>query len=285
MIKRDIYRDFRLITAPLRVLPDFIIPGESKCGTTSLYRYLTRHPDVFEADVKEPNNFIMYPQSGVYCKRHYPFIITRVFHNMISRGKFVAGEASAEYLSKYDVPGSIVKIVPDVKIIILMRNPVVRAYSDYQMLSNHGVIQDSFENVVKKSIELIKNSKLESLIRDASQIEHNPMRYIYRGIYINNVMNWLKYFPMSNFLFIKSEALFNNPSDTLRLVYEFMGLSRHELSDYPIKKMGFYNNEMSSESMKTLAEFYRPYNYKLYKLLGVDYGWESEQAETLASTE
>ena len=61
---------FRVATGAFRMLPDFVIPGEAKCGTTSLYRYVCRHPWIVEADMKEPESFIQYGASPLFCRAH-----------------------------------------------------------------------------------------------------------------------------------------------------------------------------------------------------------------------
>ena len=72
----------RFLTSPLRILPDYVIAGEAKCGTTSLYRYLLQHPSVLPADEKEPNNFRHFGASPLFCRAHFPLVTTRAWRRM-----------------------------------------------------------------------------------------------------------------------------------------------------------------------------------------------------------
>lgn len=285
LTKRNLRSDLRLITSPFRVLPDFIIPGEAKCGTTSIYRYMCQNPDIYPADVKEPNNFIHHPQSAMFCKCHYPLIFTRIFHENVRRGKFLTGEASAEYLSKHKTPAAIAGILPDVKIVILMRNPVTRAYSDYQMLKKYGVISEEFDEIAEKTMAWIADSDMDELVESSLQVEHSVIRYVYRGIYVNSVKRWLDNFPRENIMFIKSEEFFENPQNILDDVYGFLGARGMKHPEFQVKKMGEYDTAISPDLAAKMAGFYKPYNEKLYELTGRDFGWEAGTKEMIRTAD
>jgi len=103
----------KLLTSPLRMLPNFIIPGETKCGTTTFFRCLEQHPDIVSPDMKEPNNFIRYGGTSIFCRMHFPLSLRKVLNP-----KLITGEASVEYLSKRHTPFAIHSLVPNVKLII-----------------------------------------------------------------------------------------------------------------------------------------------------------------------
>ncbi|MGK7344546.1 MAG: sulfotransferase domain-containing protein [Candidatus Nitrospinota bacterium M3_3B_026] len=281
-LNRDFKRDFRLLTSPLRVKPGFIIPGEAKCGTTSLYIYMVDHPDIFPADRKEPNNFIQYPQSMVYLKSHYPPFHRKVFREKILSRKFVTGEASAEYLSKPRVPRHVAALLPSVKLIVLLRNPVTRAYSDYQMLKGRGVINGPFESVARRNIEWLSDPGLAPLVEAAAEAEHNPARYLRKGLYAESIARWLECFPRESFLFLKSESFFENPQRTLDRVFDFLGLPGHRPREFRVGRRGDYDVPIDPRLAEEMAEFFRPHNERLYELIGEDLGWERELRESLA---
>lgn len=283
-VNRDINKYYRVLTSPLRVRPDFIIPGEAKCGTTSLYRYMTEHPDVYPADRKEPNNFIHYPQSMVYMKSHYPTLFRKVVREKIFRKRFVTGEASAEYLSRPRVPQYVSALLPDVKLIVLLRNPVTRAYSDYQMLRSRGVVNEPFETIIRRSIEWLSDHRLASLVEAAAEVEHNPVRYVRKGLYAESITHWLKCFPRDNFLFLKSETFFDEPQKALDAVFDFLGLPGHRLREFDVKRKGEYGAPIDPALAEEMAKFFRPHNERLYALLGEDLGWEREMHDILAGS-
>ena len=281
LLQRDLRRDWRLLTSPFRVLPDFIIPGETKCGTTSFYHCLTQHPDVYAADVKEPRNFIDHPQSYLFCRCHYPLVSTKIYHKTFRSKRFLTGEASAEYLSQFNVPKNISSLLPHVKLIVLMRNPVFRAYSDYQMFRNAGTVSESFDQIVTQNIAWLSDPRLKPLIHAASQVVHNPIRYVMKGLYARNIKHWLRFFPKDQFMFIKSEDFFRDPQRILDEVFDFLGLRGFRYERFPKKRVGQYNAPMAEETMQRLLEFYRPHNEELYELLDKDFEWEKETLQYL----
>ena len=257
---------WRFATSPLRRLPDFIIPGEAKCGTTSLYHHLTQHPRVHRADVKEPNNFLDYGGSPLLCRMHYPW-----------RGTGgLTGEASAEYFSKPQVPATIAALLPAARIIILLRNPITRAFSDHQMFFKDGREPMPFDETVRRSIAWLSDPTLASLVDAAGRPNHNPVRYVGRGIYLPALKRWQAVFAAHPPLVLKSEDLFDDPQRVADEVFSFLGLSEHPLADVAPRKRGDYRSPLAADTIRALRDFYRPHNEALYAHLGRDLGWEAE---------
>lgn len=277
----NIKTKFRLLTSFFRMKPGFIIAGEAKCGTTSLYRYLNQHPDILPADVKEPGNFIHGGSSPMFCRMHYPLQLKALARSWRGRTT-LTGEATAEYFSRTPVPMNIRKVVPDAKIIVMFRNPVTRAFSDFQMLKQNGIIEDSFEAVVERSIKWLSDDNLMPLIEIVRQVEHNPFRVVERGLYCTKIDHWRKHFDDRSIFFIKSEDMFNDPQDTVNSIFDFLGLNPYVLKDMSIKRKGVYQYRLSRDTATRLNEFYMPFNRKLYNLLGRNLNWEVENEEFLS---
>lgn len=277
--QRDIGRDYRLSTSLFRMLPEFVIAGEAKCGTTSLYRYILEHPDVLPCDRKEPKTFIEHRQSLFYCRSHYPLLLQKYLAGAVSGRLPITGEATAEYLSSPNVPRDIATVLPGIKVIIMLRNPVERAYSDYCMFSNRGRAQYSFEDIVSRSIEWLCDPSLNDLVEAALHLERFYLRFVARGIYIRNVERWMNWFPEEQILILKSEEFFQNTYEVINQVFEFLGLDPFTIPRTDIKRKGEYLTNMSEETRRKLDEFYAPYNEKLYQLLGVNMGWGEEAVE------
>src|SRR5215213_1565056 len=134
----------RIETAHLRQLPNFIIIGAQRGGTTSLYRYLTEHPSIGAAYRKEVHFFDRHFDKGMaWYLAHFP-----------ARGEFpIVGEASPFYLFHPAVPGRIHAAVPQARFIALLRNPIDRAYSQYHMKSRHDLETLSFEDALAQEGE------------------------------------------------------------------------------------------------------------------------------------
>src|SRR6185436_18154558 len=135
-------------------LPNFFIVGAPKAGTTSLYYYLKRHPEVFMSPIKEPNFFaydetvkqnLYHKEKGVGTLEEYK----ELFASVNGHHKAI-GEASVCYLFYPSVAKKIKQMVPNARIIMSLRNPVERAYSHYYMENKLGYVSESLEDIVFK---------------------------------------------------------------------------------------------------------------------------------------
>ena len=272
-MKRDLASDFRLLTSFLRLRPDFIIPGEAKCGTTSLYRYLTEHPNVVPAQVKEPRSFLDYGASPLLCRRHYPLVTSRWVASLSGRS-LLTGEATAEYFSSPSVPAAAARSLPGIKIIVLLRNPVARALSDYRMLRRSGHLQEPFETIVRRSMAWLGDDGLAPLTEASSRLEHGPVRIVQRGLYLKPLRLWREHFP--DLLTIRSEDLFADPEEVTNRVYRYLGLPSYTPSDLRAYRSSGRGELPSPGLLSDMREFYRPHNEKLYRFLDRDLEWEAE---------
>jgi len=124
----------RRISGLLRTLPDFLIIGAAKSGTTSLYGLITAHPDVLAARTKETHyfNFQHNVWMGMWWYRgHFPSILKKRYIAKRRGRRVLSGEASPSYLSSHTTPARIRAALPDARLIVILRNPVDRAYSRY----------------------------------------------------------------------------------------------------------------------------------------------------------
>lgn len=273
---RDWRATLRLVTAPVRMMPGFIIPGEAKCGTTSLYRYLAQHPDIFPAHRKEPRTFLEHPGSRLRCASSYPVVLSGYVHRLKSGRRCVTGEATAEYLSRPWVARAVAELLPAVKLIVLLRNPVARAVSDYQMLYEHGLVNIGFETAVRRTLSWLEDPNMSDLVDAASRNEHFYTRFVLRGLYARSLRPWMEKFERGNILILKSEQMFSDPHTALREVFEHLRVRPWAIQPDGIKRKGAYSAKINPEILDRLAAFYEPYNLELYNLVGKDFGWENE---------
>ena len=131
---------FERLTASIRTLPNFMILGFAKCGTTSLFHYLTQHKNLTGSTHKEPHYFSYKYGSGIdWYKALYPI-----------RKKGLTFEASQTYLWDPNSHKRIKKDLPDCKFIVILRNPIEQCYSYYQHMKNGGLEKSSFEDCIKQ---------------------------------------------------------------------------------------------------------------------------------------
>lgn len=262
------------VTSSLHVLPDFLIIGAEKCGTTSLYEYLARHPCVFPSRGKEISYFDKkFEKKFSWYKLFFPLKWEKFFIKKLWKKEFITGEATPRYLNHPLVPKRIAKLIPNVKIIIMLRNPIDRAYSHYQMEYDYGRDQLSFEDAIQKEDERIEGEfeKMEKLENYYSP-KYYWFSHLKAGIYLDQIERWHKFFPKEQFLIIKSEDLYENPTETYNQVLKFLNLTSYALENYKKFRSRKYD-KMYPETRLRLKEFYKPYNEKLYKYLGRDFGW------------
>lgn len=202
------------------MLPDFIIAGATRSGTTSLYYYLKQHPEIGFPSLKEPRYFssidLNLPQKGPGDNTVDQKLILdfETYENLFSSlsGVKRIGEASSEYLSHYDqAAAEIKKMLGDVQILLILRNPVERAYSAYNNLKRDGREFETFENAIMKE---------EERIADNWDI---MWAYKYVGLYYEQVKKYLETFSKVKILIFEDFA--KNPQKELKEIFQFLNVS------------------------------------------------------------
>jgi hypothetical protein len=235
-------------------LPDFVVIGGKKCGTTYLYHLLTQHPLVETAAAKELRYFNRYFDEGVEWYRQC-FPVPRWEDGR----RTITGEATPGYLSYPSAPERMAKVIPQARLIALLRNPVDRTFSDYQLAAREGWETRTFEEAIHYA-----------------DLDDAPRKYLSKSIYVDQLLRWSKYFPKEQMLVLKSEDLFEDPAETLKPVLSFLDLPewRPKVWDLHYKRnRGDYEGEMAPATRERLKEYFEPHNKRLYDYLGVDFGW------------
>src|SRR5947209_20310719 len=160
-------------THPLRMMPDFIIIGTMRGGTTSLYSYLTTHPHIGSAYMKEVHFFDVYYSKGIgWYRSQFPSSIQKYYAEYVQKQQFITGEASPYYLFHPHAPKRITKFLPQVELIVLLRNPVSRAYSHYSHEVAGGHEKLSFEEAIECEQERI-GKEAERLARNEHDVSYS----------------------------------------------------------------------------------------------------------------
>jgi hypothetical protein len=251
---------WRIATAHRRRLPDFIIIGTQRGGTTSLYRYLSEHPEIGAALRKEVHYFDRYYDKGLdWYLAHFP-----------EAGQApVVGEASPYYLFHPAVPERVRAAIPRGKFIALLRNPVDRAYSQYQMKVRHGFESLSFEEAIAAERERLSSSD------DPLSSAWRHHYYLGRGLYLDQLQRWLTVFPREQLLIVKSEEMFEEPGRIVQQTLAFLGLPPRSSRRYKAFHLAEYA-AMNPATRRRLRDYFAPHNRQLYALLDHDFGWDDE---------
>ena len=251
------------------VLPDFLIIGAQKSGTNSLYDLLTQHPHVERAITKELNYFNLHFEKGIEWYRSQ-FALPR----WKDERKLITGEATPDYLFYPDAARRAAKVVPQAQLIVLLRNPVHRAYSHYHHQVRKGRETLGFEEAIEAEEARLRGER-DKMLEDEhyTSFNYRHFSYLSRGIYVDQLLRWSKFYSQEQMLVLKSEDLFERTLETLKLVLDFLGLFDWEPEAVEIRNKGRYGQEMNPATRRRLEEYFEPHNRRLYEYLGVDFGW------------
>ena len=251
-------------------LPDFAVIGGAKCGTTFFYHVLTLHPHVEPAAMKETHFFDRLFEEGVEWYRGC-FPKPRRKDGRMT----IAGDGTPGYLFDALAPQRMAEVVPEARLIALLRNPVERTLSAYHHRVRNGSERRTFEEAVD---EALKAEEARRPGEDRADFpDEMPHGFLSNCVYVDHLMRWARFFPKEQILVLKSEDFFERPSETLKPVFDFLGLPQWEpnASELPEqrKNKGGYEQAMAPRLRRRLEEFFEPHNRRLYEHLGVDFGW------------
>ena len=246
------------------IIPNFMVIGFPKAGTTSIHEYLSQHPQISGSWIKETHYFSYgYEKSKSFYNKN--------FHKI--KNSTLYFESSPEYIYYTDALERIKKINPKIKFIVCLRNPVSLIFSNYNQELEMGLETEPIENVLLKEnykSELHKK-RLEKKIYSISK---RPLflPYLYITEYVTYIKNAFKIFPKEQFLFINSTDLENNTQKIVDQVFEFLGLPHHNIV-IKFHNKGNYKKEFSSQTSEKLSLYFKPFNDELERLLNRKFDW------------
>jgi hypothetical protein len=195
-------------------LPDLFIVGAAKCGTTALHAMLSGHPEVGMAAVKELHHFSAPSVSSGSASRARFVTDEATYLGLFPRGDFrVVGEASTSYLAAPEAPARIAAFNPFARIIIVLRDPVERAFSQYLMDVREGIETRDFADA------------LEADDRIPSRNWGDAALYTELGMYADQVARYLATFGTHRVLLLESDRLLSEPDAVLAEVEDFLGVT------------------------------------------------------------
>jgi hypothetical protein len=278
VVKRPAKRAWRALalqTAGLRSLPGVLIIGAQRGGTTSLYSHLVRHPLVARALDKEVHYFDRYRHESLdWYRSHFP---TRAYLTLLSqfrRSDAIACEATPDYLFVPSVPELAAKVfLQDQKFIVLLRDPITRAYSAYMKEVGQGTEVKSFTEVIRLEPERLGDDlgRLASGELDYSY-PVDRQSYLARGLYATQLRRWFQWFDRKNFLVLRSEDFFTRPDIVMLSVYDFLGLPRIGPANVAPRNVQVYP-PISPETYELLVEYFAKEVDDLADLLGRRFDW------------
>ncbi len=246
-------------------LPALIIPGAMKAGTTSLFGYLEGHPQLAASREKEVHYFDMHFHRGAgWYERQFP----RPSLGPDGRRR-LPFESSPYYLFEPRVPARIRKLVPDVKLVVLLRDPVERAFSHYHNNLRLGREPLSFEDALDAEPTRLAGEEDRLLSDPASvSIAHRRYSYLQRGIYADQLVRWREYFAAEQMLVIDAGRLFSDPGSVVAEVVAFLGLLPWAPASFAPLNVGRHEATIRPETRARLEAFFEPHQRRLEALIG-----------------
>jgi len=264
---KKVFRNYQSSTHFLHALPDYLIIGAVKSGTTSMYSYLIQHPNIEPALTKQIHFFDQFYYRGTkWYKSNFPMKLSM-------NGK-ITGEATPFYFIHPSAPERIHKLIPNVKLIVMFRNPIDRAFSHYQMEYRHEKEKYTFEEALENENKRL-DGHFERLLNDSNYYNHDFFSHSYRytGMYYDHLKRWMDVFPKKQFLIIDSDQFNEEPDIWYNKTLKFLNQKEFHLEEYKKMKKAKYS-PINKDTRKNLQEFFEPYNEKLYKLVDFDFNWK-----------
>ena len=271
----SVRRIYRYLSAGRRRLPDYIIAGAQKSGTTSLWAYLSAHPNVEPPMTKEMSYFDVNYRRGIdWYRMHFPLVDSA---GPLRGGgtHTLTGESTAYYFFHPLAPQRISQTLPDVKIILLLRNPVDRAFSHYQLKLRRLQETLSFEEAIDAEAERLAGEH-EKIVSDGSYYSpsHDRFSYLARGKYLEQICRWQQHFCGQQMMIIESGEFFRRTAEVFDDVLDFLGLPRWRPPLFGNRFPGKYHAKMSDQTRRRLVECLAPHNERLYAHLKRRFDWD-----------
>jgi sulfotransferase family protein len=266
-------------TASARMLPTFLIVGAARCGTTSMFGALSQHPAVghpllpWTREVHFFDN--RYDHGLAWYRSHFPLRARMEHAAREVRAKAPqAFESGIYYMFHPVAPERIKRDLPDVKLLVLLRDPVERAFSSHAYSVAAGCETETFERALE-----LEDSRLvgevERIAADPTydSLSHRHHSYRIRGQYIEQLERLEKLFGRERIHVVDSADFFADPAPSYEGVLEFLGLSRAGYPDFKHLNARPRPAPMPDSVRASLREHYRPYDVRLVNWLGYEPAW------------
>jgi hypothetical protein len=248
--------------------PGYLVVGTKRGGSTSIAQWISQHPEVAPCRRSKGTHYF-----DVNFGRGWKWYLAG--YEKASGPWKVTGEASPYYMFHPLAPARIAAALPEVRLIVSLREPVARAWSHHQYESQKGYEDKGFEEAL--DLEPTRLDGEEQRIRDNPTYEsfsHRHHTYLQRGHYAEQLDRLYQHFTPEQVLVLKSESMFVDPHQELDKVWKHLGLTPVSLNGLERLKATNAPMDINPSLHERLVEYYRPWNKRLAELPGVDVNWD-----------
>ena len=244
-----------------RPIPDLVIIGAMKCGTTSLYHYLLQHPDIRGAVRKEVSFLDRYWERGErWYRAQFPVRVRR---------RWIGVEATPFYLSYAEAPQRLAAVAPDAHLVVVLRDPAERAVSQWRHRAGQGRDRRSFEEVLAAELS---SAERAAVAGGAFETDEYRRLTLAHGFYAHQLRRWFDHYPGDRFTFLDSVDLALRPNLAIEAVLRAVDLDTHLVPD-TTRRNESQGAVVSDSLVDTLRSFYSDSVDDLATLLPTRFSW------------
>jgi hypothetical protein len=258
-------------TARHRMTPTFMVIGGQRCGCRVLFNALAQHPRI-KAGPGDTGFFDQPAQFGKgtdWYASHFPVAIGKKARSGFQQ----VGECAPTYLLSPAAPQRLSKLYPQTKLIVLLRDPVARAWAHYQRARQGGIEDRDFADAIKEEQQWWGDERQKLIVNPTHESEDVRTRaYLHGGCYAALLKRWFEFMPRVRYHIVKTESLINDQKRTLDRAAAFLDIGEFEGWKPVMPKREPY--PLNPDEVKAqLTEFYTPHNLALSELLKMKFEW------------
>ncbi len=255
-----------------RMVPDYLVIGAKRSGSTSLQKYLTAHPDVLRPYITKGTRYfdVQHERGWRWFLSHFPPERAARRRHRQTGFRPLTGEASPYYVFHPLAPERIAQELPEARLLLLLRDPVLRAWSQYRYELDRGFeslgIHEALDREEERLADEEDRMRLDHGYRSHA---HRHFSYLARGRYAEQLERLYQHVPPDRVLVRTSEELFANPAAVLAQMYDFLGLRPFRPTNMHPHKANHYE-PVPDDVVDRLVRYFQPHNARLVAMLGSD---------------